>query len=88
MKEKKHKSFIRVDNDLIWRCAVSLEEAEKGITLTISLPGGDEAIIKTKPNEIIQGHAITIPGKGMPIKRGPERGDLIAEFRIKEESDA
>ena len=29
------------------------------------------------------GQRMVIPHKGMPIKGGPERGDLIIEFRVK-----
>jgi len=88
LKEKKHPSFTRVDNDLIWKGTVSSKEVEKGVNLEILLPGGDSAFVKTKPEQIVQGQAITVRGKGMPIKGGPARGDLIAEFRINEESDA
>ena len=46
---------------------------------------GDDKNDKVK-KVVCHGQKMVVPQHGMPIKGGPERGDLIIEFRVKRSS--
>ena len=87
MKEKKHSFLIRKTNDLIWTCQLTAKQADRGAKITIPLPNGDLFTLNTLMDERIElpirdGDEISIDGKGMPIKGGPDCGCLIVQFKI------
>lgn len=83
LKEKRHPYLKRDGNDLLWRCSISQRQADRGAKLSIPLPDGETLTISTKDQVPTRnGQKLVVAGKGMPIKGGPERGDLVIEFRI------
>lgn len=87
--EKKHAFLERRGNDLWYRCKVTNRQAEKGAQIKIPLPDGEILNFSTKDEvPTKEGHTMTLRGKGMPIKGGPQRGNLIVEFHIVPQSTA
>ena len=92
LKEKPHAFFTRQNYDLFFTCTIqynSNKEAHLGGihihvpplpdgqgSLDIHIPNGDERL------PIKDGQLIRIPGRGMYIKGGPKRGDLIIRFSL------
>ena len=97
--EKKHDFFRRVNNDIHWNCKITQQQAEKGVKLKVPVwmnntnnasqpPSNNylEIIMQGDNNEEIpirHGQKKVVKGYGMPIKGGPDKGDLIIEFHIK-----
>lgn len=71
--EKPHATLQRRGNDLVYR----VPHGHNMIKLV--LPDG-EVWERRLPPTLRKGESITISEKGMPIKGGPERGNLILEF--------
>lgn len=83
IKQLPHKYFIRENNDLKWYCVLSKKQLDKGVKITLNTPMLNETIeVNTKNKYIKHASKITFSNKGMPIKGGPNRGDLIIEFRV------
>ena len=82
LSEKPHGWFQRRGNDLVWKCKLSARQVEKGVKLTIPMLDGEQLEVSTAPGEVHGGFAKRVVGKGMPIKGGPTRGDLIINFLI------
>lgn len=84
LKERPHKFLVREGNDLKWKCKLNAKQAENGAKLRLPLPGEKtfSTLIPEDRLPVRDGDTITIVGKGMPVKGGPERGDLIIEFKI------
>ena len=83
IKEKRHKWFKRQNNNLIWDCIITQNQAKKGFKISIPLLNGETAKFVVKPDEITQSNVCTnIAGKGMPIKNQDSFGDLIINFKI------
>ena len=78
IEEKEHPRFTRVGNDLIYRHATS----HPSNRIEITLPDGEVFAkeMSSLPAHFQKGHKITVSNKGMPIKGGPQRGDLIIEL--------
>ena len=90
LKERKHKFIQRRGDDLVFKCAVTNRQAEKGAKLKIPLPDGTVLEVKTEPEEIYENYQKRIRGKGMPV-RGSQikvnrQGDFLIEFKILEQS--
>ncbi|CAJ1948427.1 unnamed protein product [Cylindrotheca closterium] len=96
VEEAKHKYLRREGNDLHYTCRISESQTKGGITLKVPLPTGEvwtKSIPKKKHkggnNEdkakkvVSHGQKMVVQQQGMPIKGGPERGDLVIEFRVK-----
>ncbi|CAB9521155.1 protein DnaJ [Seminavis robusta] len=92
IQEKKHPFLERRGDDLVHRYNLdqmqhlggSNEEntSTSSIHIELVLPDG-EAWSRTLPKKssfLRHGQSLTITGKGMPIKGGPKRGNLIIEF--------
>ena len=76
------------------------QQTKGGFKVTIPLPSG-ETFSKTIPKSqnddddndseeegaVSDGEKMVIPSKGMPIKGGPDRGDLIIEFRVRRSTE-
>lgn len=74
VKEKPHPYLERRGDDLVYRIP-------KGSTVVkVTLPDG-ELWERRLPRTLRKGEHVTIPEKGMPIKGGPSRGNLILEFQ-------
>lgn len=83
IREKKHKWFKRINNDLVWDCIINQKQANKGFKLSIPLLNGETAKFLVQPDEIKQSNLCSrISGKGMPIKNQNSFGDLIINFKI------
>lgn len=74
VREKPHPTLLRRDNDLVYRVATATT------TIEVTLPDG-EVWKRRLPRTMRTGDHVTISEKGMPIKGGPARGDLILEFK-------
>jgi len=94
VKQKPHKYLKRENNDLHWECNLSASQATSGAKLTLSTPiRGDNGRLEkvqlcTKDRNLRDGNTMTISGKGMPIKGGPARGDMVITFRIPQRANA
>jgi DnaJ-class molecular chaperone len=78
--EKKHAIFQRRGNDLVY--CYNILPTNNDVTIDLVLPTG-ESWSKTLPKTssfLRHGQSLTITDKGMPIKGGPQRGNLIIEF--------
>ena len=73
VQEKPHVDLERRGNDLVYKVS------EGVLTVKIVLPDG-EVWERRLPRRLRKGEQITIADKGMPIKGGPSRGNLILEF--------
>lgn len=84
VEEKEHPFMDRVGDDLVYRCKVTSKQAATGVKISIPLPDGEVLTVKAHKDElpIQEGQILTVPGKGMPIKGGPKRGDLLIIFSI------
>jgi DnaJ-class molecular chaperone len=74
VREKPHPTLVRRDNDLVYIVAPGMT------TIEVTLPDG-EVWKRRLPRTMRAGEHVTISEKGMPIKGGLARGDLILEFR-------
>jgi DnaJ homolog subfamily B member 4 len=93
VEEIPHKFLRRQGNDLLFVCWIDESQTKGGIQVTVPLPSGDtyqRKIPKMKSDDrkgsasiLSNGEKLVIPNKGMPIKGGPERGDLVIEFRVR-----
>jgi len=87
LKEKEHVFLKRNGNDLIWVCTLSEKQAQEGAKVKLPLPDGEELVLVTNQDSRIElpireNDVVTLEGKGMPIKGGPERGNLVIRFRV------
>lgn len=84
LREKPHPFLIRKGDNLIWKCSVTSRQAEKGVRLKVPMPDGSLLNILSNDDDlpICSNQQKIITGKGMPIKGGPETGDLIIDFHI------
>ena len=81
--EKPHRWFKRRGNDLLYTCKLTQRQAERGVKLTIPMLDGEQFVVKTSDlGQISRGGTKRISGKGMPIKGGPAKGDLIINFTV------
>jgi DnaJ-class molecular chaperone len=71
-----HKHLRREGNDLFFTCCMLPGQTATGINVT-TVPSDDSLAITS-------GKKLVVSGKGMPIKGGPECGDLIVEFRVRQ----
>jgi DnaJ-class molecular chaperone len=86
IRQAPHKYLRRDGNNLHYTCWISESQTKGGINVKIPLPTGDawsKIIPKSDERAVSSGEKMVIPSKGMPIKGGPERGDLIIEFRVR-----
>jgi DnaJ-class molecular chaperone len=74
LKEKKHPTFVRKGDDLIYRHKVPQSDSHLTITLL------DGSIWSRKIQRRKGQNKIIVPDLGMPIKGGPSRGNLIIEL--------
>ncbi|KAG7340571.1 heat shock protein DnaJ domain protein [Nitzschia inconspicua] len=92
IEEIPHKFLKRKGDDLHFVCWIDETQTKGGIQIGVPLPTGEtytRKIPKTATTEedgsdapvLSNGEKLVIPNKGMPIKGGPERGDLVIEFR-------
>jgi len=93
IEELTHPYLRRDGDDLHYTCFVSERQIRRGITIDISLPSGEDWSKTIKNNDgsstpvLGNGKRLIIPSKGMPIKGGPDRGNLVVEFRVRPPSD-
>lgn len=88
IEELPHQYLERKGDDLYYTHYISESLIKSGINLNILLPSG-EKLSRTVFIEngmstpiLANGKRLVISSKGMPIKGGPERGNLIVELRI------
>jgi DnaJ-class molecular chaperone len=80
VKEKKHALFQRRGDDLIYRYRLEQPSRQTSLHLNIMLLDGTKWSRTIPVSYLRAGQSLTIPDHGMPIKGGPERGNLIIEF--------
>jgi DnaJ-class molecular chaperone len=85
IQEKPHLFLKRRGNDLYYACTLTSRQAERGAKVKIPLPTGDVLELQTKA-QTQNGHVMTVPNKGMPIKGTTQRGNLKIEFKVMEQS--
>ena len=72
--------FERKGANLYVRLPISFSEAALGAKVDVPTPEGQQTI-KVPPGTQT-GARLRLKGKGMPIPRAPQRGDLIAEVAV------
>jgi DnaJ homolog subfamily B member 4 len=84
IQEKKHPFLDRQGDDLIFHCQVTSKQATNGARIRIPLPDGELLPVTVDKYDlpIEDGKVLIVPGKGMPIKGGPNRGNLQICFSI------
>jgi DnaJ-class molecular chaperone len=85
IQEKPHFFLKRQGNDLYYACKLTSSQANRGAKIRIPLPTGDVFEMQTQP-QTHNGHVMTVPNKGMPIKGTTKRGNLKIEFKVMEQS--
>jgi DnaJ family protein B protein 4 len=92
VQESPHAYLRRQGNDLYYTCWISESQTKGGIKLKVPLPSGEvwsKHIPKGEDDTVVpHGKQMVIPSKGMPIKGGPERGDLVVQFRVRRSSSS
>lgn len=94
IEEVPHKYLRRQGDDLYYLCSISESQTQGGIAIRIPLPWGEKLLKKVEKKEgsskpiLANGKRLIIPSKGMPIKGGPEHGNLIIEFRVQNSSSS
>ena len=86
--ERAHKFLERRGDDLAWRCSLTRAQARGGVRLRLPMPDGTSLTVSTQGMRVRTGAKHVMRGYGMPIKGGPERGDLIIEFVVVEDTTA
>lgn len=77
---KKHDTFIRRGNNLIYKHYITLEQALKGFNFSIKSLDNKDIIINVD-NIVSPNSKMIIPNEGMPYMDNPNhKGDLIIEF--------
>eukprot|EP00477_Mikrocytos_mackini_P000469 GAHX01000500.1.p1 GENE.GAHX01000500.1~~GAHX01000500.1.p1 ORF type:complete len:410 (-),score=107.75 GAHX01000500.1:49-1239(-) len=86
IKQKEHKTFQRIENDLIFITEISLDEALHGFILEIDDISGKEKKVKVSFGKTVMkpGDVKRVSGLGMPINGDVnKRGDLFIRINIK-----
>ena len=76
-----HPQFRRERDDLHCVVDVGIHEAALGARIEISGPDGP--VRMRVPPGTQSGQRLRLSGRGMPSTRGPHRGDLVAEVRMR-----
>ena len=76
--EEPHDTFTRIGQDLSTELKITLGEALMGFSRTVltHLDGRGIAIDRPHGKILRPGDCLKIPGEGMPMKRGEDKGDL------------
>ena len=84
LKQKHHKTYNRVGNDLYREMKITLQESILGFSKKIKTLDKREIYVRSNPNELIKPFSwMIIEGEGMPIKDDPnDRGDLHIKFIV------
>ncbi|KAG5178115.1 hypothetical protein JKP88DRAFT_270573 [Tribonema minus] len=83
VRERAHRYLAREGDDLVFTARVTRVQAERGVRVRVPLLApGDVAELRTQPGEVRAGLTRAVPGRGMPIKGGPRRGDLKVTFAV------
>jgi DnaJ-class molecular chaperone len=85
IRERPHAFLKRRGNDLYYACTLTSRQAERGAKIKIPLPTGDTLELQTQAHTQ-NGHVMTVPKRGMPIKGTTQRGNLKIEFKVMEPS--
>jgi len=81
VKVKNHSHFDRDEEDLIYTCPIPVWTATVGGKAEVPLIEGGRTAIKI-PEGTQHGKIFRVPGKGMPVRGGSQRGDLLVKVRV------
>jgi DnaJ family protein B protein 4 len=82
VRERVHPYLERRGNDLVWRCRLSMGQAERGARLKLPLPDGSVLEVVSRGGTM-SGESTRVPGRGMPSAGGSgRRGDVLIEFVV------
>lgn len=81
VREKGHPFLRRDGDDLVWRCRLTLRQAERGAKLRLPLPDGTALEVESRAGIEKEGEKMRVEGRGMPSKGGG-RGDVVIEFVV------
>jgi DnaJ-class molecular chaperone len=84
VKQKKHKFYERIKNDIIWKCKLTQKQIDKGVKLTIPLINGEIIQIFTKDESIHNNKYKIFENKGMYDENINKFGNFIVNFIIEE----
>ena len=84
LKQRKHKKFKRVENDLYTEMKLTLDEALLEFSKPMKMLDGRKIEIRSEENEIIQPFSWkVIENEGMPLRDDPsEKGKLHIKFVV------
>ena len=81
--EKKH-PFLQHkagDDNLYWKCKLSLRQAERGAKLKLPMPDGSTLEVESKAGTR-SGEKMIVEGRGMTLKGGVAKGNVVIEFVV------
>lgn len=78
--EYAHPLLERRRYDLWWQRNLSRRELQRGVKLRLPTLDQQKMFIRIRPNEVTRDFVKCLPGKGMPIKGGPARGNYWIKF--------
>jgi len=83
VKEKNHKVFQRVKENLLMKKTVTLAEALCGFEISTTFLDGSDLVIRSTPGQVVKpGDIMVISGKGMPRRQGQRPGDLFLVLEV------
>jgi DnaJ homolog subfamily B member 4 len=80
--QEKHNIYTRENDNLIYVCSLNSEQIKNKIKITLYDLNNGKIPIIICPNEVYQNYQKVIIGKGMPILKSENFGDLIISFNI------
>ncbi len=81
--EKKH-PFLQHkvgDDNLYWKCKLTSRQAERGAKLKLPLPDGSTLEVVSKAGTV-SGEKMIVGGRGMSVKGGVGKGNVVIEFVV------
>lgn len=83
VREKPHRTFKRMKDDLLITKKITLAEALCGFEFSAAFLDGEQLVIRSRPGEVLRpGQLMRIKGKGMPRKHGQKPGDLFLKLEV------
>lgn len=80
--QKEHAYLAREGDDLIFIAYITVQQAAKGVNVTIPQLDGRQLKLCTKGQDVKSGDLRRISGEGMPIKHTERKGDMVVRFVV------
>ena len=80
IKQKPHKYYKRIGNDIVWECKLTNAQIEKGVKINVPLINKEYIDFLSKDEVLYNGKMKIIENKGMFIKKTNTYGNFIIKF--------